>query len=281
MEYKIIRAVEFWDGLLFEISNFIRTSLNLFRPSWRKVLRKNSVLKDKFYGESCYIVLNSPSIKNHDLTLLEEKNVICVNHFIESELYNSIKPNIYVATDTSFFSAPDNLNSGRCHVTEIVEATRNTAICIFAAKFLENYSLEDHVFIMYGGHKCTQWSLRSDMTKPVSMFGTVALSALNAALFLGFKRVYFVGFELPPWSGGLMPHVHKETANEIATEQRLTTDISKHGQTQLHWQYFQAQLESYYLAEKAKKKGVKVFNCCDETKVHAFPYTSFSRSLEE
>ena len=281
MQYKIIRVIELWDGLLFEISNFVRYVLNIFDPRWRVVLRKNSNLKDKYNGEACYIVLNNPSIKNFDLTLLEDKNVICVNHFIESDLYDVIKPNIYVATDTSFFSQPDKVKNEKCHVTEIVEATRESAICIFAKKYLENFDVEEHVFVMYGGHKCTKWSLRSDMRKPVSMFSTVALSALNAAIFLGFKRIYLVGFELPPWSGGLMPHVHKETRNEISTEVRLTSDTSKHGQTQLHWQYYQAQLESYYLADQASHKGIEIFNCCVERKVHAFPYMNFYRALEE
>ena len=61
MQYKIIRVIELWDGLLFEISNFVRYVLDIFDQDggWFA----NSNLKDKYNGEACYIVLNNQVLK--------------------------------------------------------------------------------------------------------------------------------------------------------------------------------------------------------------------------
>ena len=39
-------------------------------PKYKKYIAKNCELKDKYVGETCYILGNGPSIKNIDLSLI-------------------------------------------------------------------------------------------------------------------------------------------------------------------------------------------------------------------
>lgn len=275
----VIKVVQFWDGILFKISNFFQHIIFFLKIlSLRSFLRKNINLKDLHKGEECFILMNGPSLLNHDLTRLKDKQVFCVNHFWSSDLFTVVKPNYYLASDTSFF-AKENLTEDN-YIEKIVRMTqKDNAKCIFPHRFIEatdRKSVPENVYLTYSKHKPTSSKIRSDLSSLSSVFSTVSLYAINAAIGMGFSKIYLLGYDLPPWKGGLMPHAHENTDHEKKTEARLVGDEDTFTQTSLHWMYYQAQLENYYMASHARKIGVDIFNCSEESFVRAFKYINFN-----
>ena len=104
MKNKIIRVVHFWDSILFKLSNFAQYFIYL--GSFYRIklhLKKNTKLSGRHKGERCFILLNGPSLLDLDLSKIRDEQVFCVNHFWTSEHYQTVKPNYYLASDTSFF----------------------------------------------------------------------------------------------------------------------------------------------------------------------------------
>lgn len=281
MNKNNFRAVEFWDNLLFSAYNTSRYFAYLCKSTAsRELLRKNQALKCKHEGERCFIVLNAPSLSDHDLERLKDEIVMCVNHFYASGLYETIHPNYYMAFDTSFFSEKKT-EGERDHLEKILQITReNGANCIFPTRFLDadrDFTVPDNVFITYSKHKPTKSCVRSNLAGFSSAYSTVSLYAMSAAIYMGFKEIYLLGYQLPPWTGGLMPHIHQNTKAELKIERRLVGDKSKHVQVGLHWQYYQAQLENYYMASHARRLGAEIYNCTQDTYIHAFSYKDYEK----
>lgn len=279
---KIMRTIEFWDSLLFRISNFFQYFIYIVKYfRLKKFLKKNINLSNAHKDEKCFILLNGPSLLDHDLSKLEHEQVFCVNHFWNSNQYNIVKPNYYIAADTSFFSK-DNVTENDNYIDKILDLTKNSAKCIFPSSYLEllgNNNLPEHVYITYSKHKSTMTSIRSDLSSISSVFSTVSLYAINNAIGMGFSKIYLLGYDLPPWKGGLMPHAHENTIHELKTEARLIGDEDMFTQCSLHWMYYQAQLENYYLSIHAKKMGVEIYNCSKNSFVRAFKYSNFDDAV--
>lgn len=93
-----------------KIDNFVISSYNIFARiifffsfKNRKIVSKNKELKNKHKGERCFILLNGPSIKNHDLSLLKNEITFACNHFYQSDLANEINPTYYCGLDPLLF----------------------------------------------------------------------------------------------------------------------------------------------------------------------------------
>ena len=279
MKNKGMYTVELWDSLLFKIHNIFQNCI--FWTSYfklRTVLKKNEDFTDSHLGERCFIVLNGPSLLDLDVSKLVDETVFCVNHFWNSDLYSVVRPNYYLACDTQFFANHDS-NNPESHLNNILKYTQNSAKCIFSSHYLESLGrssvLPDNVYVTYSKHKATMGTVKTKLSSISSGFSTVALFAMNAALDMGFKEIYLLGYELPPWKGGLMPHAHKNTAAELQVEKNLTEDEDMYSQIALHWQYYQAQLENYYIASEAKKRNVRIYNCNAKSFVKAFDFVRY------
>lgn len=280
MKNKIIRVVHFWDSILFKLSNFAQYFIYL--GSFYRIklhLKKNTKLSGRHKGERCFILLNGPSLLDLDLSKIRDEQVFCVNHFWTSEHYQTVKPNYYLASDTSFFSE-EFYSEEDNYLKKILTLTKQDgASCIFPMSYLKllgSNKLDEHVYVTYSKHKPTGNKIRSSLSSLSSTFSTVSLFAINAAIDMGFSEIYLLGYELPPWKGGLMPHAHVNTASELSTEDKLVSDDDMFTQVGLHWQYYQAQLENYYLAKHADRLGVSIYNCNSSSFVRAFDFVNYN-----
>lgn len=279
MSNKIIKSVELWDSLLFTISNIHQYLIYLLKY-WtiKKHLKKNTVLINKHKNEKCFIVLNGPSLLDNDLSILKDEQVLCVNHFWNSHLYDIVKPNYYLASDSHFFDK-SNLNEDNNYIQKILDITKkDNATCIFKDNYLDiigRNELPSNVHVTYSKHKSTKHSVKSNLVGMSSVFSTVALYAINVAIAMGFSKIYLLGYELPPWKGGLMPHAQKNTKYQLKVESELVGNEDMMSQAGLHWTYYQAQIENYYLSFHAKRLGVEIYNCNKKSFVRAFKFVNY------
>ena len=272
---KLIKLVIFWDEILIRLVNLAK----LFTLLWPYIkikdhLKKNLELKDLHKGERCFILLHGLSANDVDLALLAQEQVFCVNHCYNTDAYNVVKPNYYCAVDSHFFN-DRYLNSIDNHISKIVEVTNKTGSkCLFSHDFLRNFDCSEHVYLSFGKHTPTRGVIRSDLTSIVSGFGSVSLFAINAAIYMGFKEIYLVGYDFPP--GGLMPHFYRNSNEEVLVRGEIEAHSDLYSVSELHWQYYRAQVQHYYIKAYAEKNNVSIYNCSEKSHVRSFEFKNFA-----
>ena len=263
---SIPSLIETWDSIFYSLCNVVTDILCLFQiPKYSKLFSKNKELKDSHKGERCFVVMNGPSLNEHDLTPLQDEIVLCSNYFYRSEeTVKKTEPNFYIWADSKLFL---NQEKTQTVLSEIREACPN-------AKMIFNYHAyglignQDDMYYSYCKHLPNSFKIRSNYTFSVSNFMTVAFHAINAAIYMGFSEIYVMGLDFEP--GGF-----KHFADLKSNPWKPSEKQSKEEVAGLHWGYAKAQYESYELADHARKKGVKIINLNPQSNIRAFEFGSY------
>ena len=271
---KLIQFVIFWDEVLIRCLNFVRYFQYLLNyRAMKPVLVRNKILRDRHKGERCFIVLNGPSLNSVNIELIADEQVFCVNHFHKTAAFDIVRPNYYCAIDSHFFDSRY-LEEKNNYINEILDKTDGRAYCLFSMDFANNFQLRDNVFLHYGKHTPIRGRIKSDFTSLTSGFGSVSLFAMNAAIHMGFSEIYLLGYDFP--SGGLMPHFYKNSKSEDIVRSDIQHNKDIYSVSELHWQYYRAQVQHYYMNALASSQNVKIYNCNKNSYVHAFEYKNFN-----
>lgn len=266
--------IEKWDNIAFYIYNiygWLRFWL-IDRFRYRKQLKRNAVLKGRHKGEQCFIVLNGPSIKEYDLSSLKGENVICSNFFELTGLYDIVKPNYHCVIDSDAFRGtriPKIQKSIYGH-PETTFILNKQALGIIDEKKNPN------IFYAIGNNFPTATKVRTDFTCEVSIPVNAAIFCIQVAIYLGFKDVYVLGWDFQP---GPLMHAYK-----VMPEERYGIDVykkqSKSELCAMHWYYYLAQLQSFYVAKEAKKKQINIYNLNGDSAIRAFDIKRFEQVMK-
>jgi len=265
---SISSIIEKWDTLAYTgfniIQNFIYYGKYL---KIKKYLRKNEVLRNKHKGERCFIVLNGPSLNNYDLSKISDEFVFCTNYFYQSEQVNIIKPNYYCISDNGFFH-----KKTKEHLEELMIKIPHSDF-IFNIGYLDKFQIKDNIFLTYAKQMPNLLGVCNDLSTMSSGFISVSLFAINAAIFMGFKEIYLLGYDFEP---GIFKHFYQESTYEKVAKQSQMEEQEKDNICGRYWQYSQAQYQNYYLQRLASKRGVSIFNCNAQSYVRSFSFIDFN-----
>lgn len=225
-------------------------------------------LKNSYNGKRCFIVLTGPSMTLDDLALIQNEVTISVNSIINVLDKTSFRPTFYMIQDKSvLLKLEDKLKtmplenvyigignlgkkSGSCITIDEIGASKETKgwnyyhldsakswyyVNFEKEKLVPNFS-EDCNFCIYDG--CT-----------------VVYSALQLAMYMGFREIYVLGADCD-YSGSVrhIGEYDKETVYSKAEEIQ------------------NALFKSYEVAFKyAKKKGIKLYNATRGGKLEVLP----------
>lgn len=222
----IISCINF----LFKIKNF--------------VLKKGGeFMRDVYLAETIYIILNGPSIKKQDLQKLKGKNVMFVNKGFTLETYKALEPKFHVFADPKLIDGTWSLE----WLDQIVE------------------KVPDITFVMPERWKSKQ-CFKVYIDKGYSFFWFRDSSPLNclgvsgicfkASIFMGFKKIYFTGFE----ATGL-PHELLKSSNShfYGVDEHSLNKTAKDYILDLYM-YSRQLNDLIEFSKKAKKKGVEMIN---------------------
>lgn len=262
---SIANIIEKWDGCLYQSYNFIMNIqfyINYLR--FGRLVSRNNKLKDKHQGERCFIIMNGPSINNYDLSKLRNEFVFCSNFFYRSNLMKVVRPNYYCWADSKIFDYPN--------VNEIFDKIRSLSAGVQFILNAKGYGILDNSEDIYYA-RCKQipnvFSVKSDYTRNVSNYATVAFHAINAAIFMGFKEIYVMGLDFEP---GAFKHF-----SNIGSEcEDPNKNIDKDIVCSNYWNYTKAHYESYYIEEHARKKGCIIYNLNANSCIRAFRFADYN-----
>jgi hypothetical protein len=195
-----------YNRLSLQVQEFNNTWISLLKMVVR--YRRSSVppLVD---CDTCYILGNGPSLKlsliKH-LDLLKQNDVVCVNHFSQSEYFELLKPKHYVLLDGLFFLYSPN-GDGRDDIKATFDGLRkinwnmNIYVPIRAKKSpIVTEILNNHPFIKffyfnqivvsgYNWFKFFAYKNGLGMPQCQNVLGASIFVCINA----GYKKIYLLG----------------------------------------------------------------------------------------
>ena len=257
--------------------------------------RRNKFPKNKFDTKECVILGNGPSLKKTIEThasFLNKKELICVNHFAEAELYGKLKPSIYVLNAPEMWK--DDVEKfydrkGEKLFTAIKENTK-WKIQLFIPRDAEKYNkrirlLEQNPNISINFFNPTgiegfdsflfyAFSNGAGMPRPHN----VLLPSLMLAVRYKFLNVYIAGAD-HDW----IKEIYVSDENRVYITQKHfydeksakpeTMDNLGKGERKLHeiLEKFVIALKGYFVIERfAKKNQVNIYNITPNSYIDAF-----------
>lgn len=262
--------VEKWDGLLYICYNFVAT-IKFWGDylKYKALLGRNKELYNKHSGERCFIVMNGPSLNGHDLSLLENETVFCANYFYRAPLAQIIKPNYYCWLDSKIFYG----NDWETVKKEIKDACPNAKL-ILNIRGYKKESYQKDEYYTYNKHMPSLFGVKCNLNKMCSGFSTVAFYAMNAAIYMGFKKIYVLGLDFEPGAFKHFSDLGSECADP--NQKKLKSEVCGN-----YWSYTKAHYEAYALADFANKMGCEIINLNSNSCIRAFSFANYEDVITE
>jgi len=263
---QLSMIVEKWDAIMFEIYNVLADlKWIVVKRKYSKIVEKNRRFKDLYIGNRCFILLNGPSLKEHDLSYLENEVVFTTNYFYKSEIADVVKPD-FICWQDSKFLITDECMKIKSEVKKKLPSTK----MIFNIRGYRKNEQEDNVFYTYNKHLPNWYSISNDLSNNCSAFSTVAFYAINCAIYMGFKEIYVLGLDFGP--GGFK---HFTNLGVECDDPRLMNN--KREVCTEYWSYAKAHFESFALNKFAIKKKCRIVNLNPESYIRAFEFGEYEK----
>jgi hypothetical protein len=262
--------MEKWDSLAYLSYNALaRMGYWAKYPILKKYIARNKVLKNRHAGERCFILLNGPSLDRYDLAKLEKEKIICTNYFYETSLGNVVKPDYYCIADSEYFTNPDS----ESQIDSLLRVCSYSTF-LFNIKYLatKRFNENSNIHVVYSKHMPSMINVRDNLDGFSSGYASVSLFAISAAIFMGFKRIYLLGYDFEP---GFFSHFYEESGLEKVDYDKQRAENGKDKVCGRYWHYSQAHYQNYYIFDHGIRKRSHIFNCNAESCVRAFPFTSY------
>ncbi len=262
----------------------IKRLLNFLLP--HLLLKPNRKFKNIHRGETCFILGSGLSIKNQDLTKLSGKIVMTQNNFHAHKDIAAIKPKYHVIVpkyqpekyDQDWRDWVDTMDK-RLPKEAILFAGGNTKYII--DKF-ENFKDRTY-YIQAGINHLYMGKAIVDITREIMNIPTALTECLTIALYMGFKNIYLVGFDLNQVC--MLQNDIKNirfygvsciTRNEAEKEYQ-----DKNSATGRDWFWmWEIWQQLKLLREYAQRHGIQVVNATDGGLLNLFPRRDFNDVIQ-
>lgn len=264
------------DDLYFRLANYYRQAkFKIHGTICRKYqcLQKNSRLKGHHEGERCFIIGNSPSVNNQNLKLLRDETTFMVNRAFLHPDYEIIKPTYHVIVDPK-------LGTGEWDLDFLRQAQeKNSDVTFLLHADWYSMSRFEQVKRRYNIY----WLLQTldpipntrkmfcDLTRiTYSMY--VVEQAITAAMYMGFKDIYFTGVE----GNGLFLLLQEQASHFYGKNQEDSTKVTDPIELSRALAHKSRWIRSwYYLSLFAEQHGHNIVNLTDGGILNMFKRDQF------
>jgi len=175
----------------------IRASLTARMQNWAsrhfeltKAGRELAKYKDIHKGERCFIIGNGPSLNIDDLETLHKHGIVtfATNRIFHIFGDTSWRPTYYASEDITILK---NIQD------EIFKVPCSARFIPVNLKWYENVDIPNatYFYMDYQSDYSDTYGLSLDASKAVRCRGTVTISCIQLALYMGFKEIYLLGVD--------------------------------------------------------------------------------------
>ena len=247
---------------IFHIYNFFSDIiLHTKDRKYLKILRKNNSIP-KANSKTCFILGNGPSIKDVDLKQISEYDIFTVNYFHKSEQSNQINTKYHILVDEIFYES-----EGLEYAKNLIQTKKELSFFVRHHAYTKYNKLfdNDKIFYMYQKKMQVGKKINYDITKNSDACINVLISAIEIAMFLGYKSIYLLGCDYNSYCSNTENHFYKDdTVKKICIGDELKY-------------YALAHKHLYALQDYCEKKGIGILNLTENSLIDAFE----KRSLKE
>lgn len=254
--------------------------MSLISSTTKKILKRNSIFKDKHVGQRAFVIVNGPSLKTQNLDLLEDEITFVVSGFYKHKAVEKWQPTYYSILDKAFFDGSDT------SVVFFSELKKYIFKSIFFIPLFRGYKrnqelnlLPDEERVFYIASAGSP-NFNIDMTGVVQSFQSVSSFALAQAVHMGCNPIYLLGFDHDYLANrGVDKHFYE--GNTIPGFDRKSTPMSE------LFPYDHEMISNFKLWQNyrslksiAEKKGIAIYNATEGGYLDVFPRVRYIEVMQ-
>jgi len=266
------------------IKVFFRKVLSLFQDLYyRKLLNENLRYKNKYLGESCFILGNSPSLKDYKLENLSGMKVFSVSRGYLEKNFNTYQPLFHCIANLTYTNITNGFTKEKAinWFKEIDFKINNAEVILDLKEY--NLVVKNNLFPkrnliwMKTGQT---FSNKLDITKTIPGQMTVIQNAIIAAAYMGFKKVYLLGVDLDFYETKSYKHFY-DSSNLSHQDPSLKPGSDKYAYSRAKILAEASELMYSFerLKDNLKDLNVDIYNCSKSSKLDMFGYIDFEKVL--
>lgn len=231
---------------------------------YKKIIAKNVELKNKFSGDTCYILGNGPSIKQLDINLIRNKKVFVVNGFYKSPLYEQLAPTVHCIYDKFIFE------ESREDIDPIISENKHNTIFILNRRAIGKLSNPQNCYYVYSTLLPTKHCKSYELTKNANTWLNIIPFAIMCAIYMGFKKIILLGCDFSLFASRKQSHFYDQSAS-IDRKESLFQDLQ--GNAIVCTQHD-------YLRVYAEKNGITIVNATPGSLLDVYPQVNLQDYLD-
>lgn len=226
--------------------------------------KKNLELKNKHLGERCFILGNGPSLKEVDLTKIQNEILFAVNFFAKSYLFPQIYPSYYCVIDSAFAKA-ENIDY-LLYLAQSVDT--NLLLEYWAIEALKGADIsKKKIYYSYSALRQFGDFTCYDFTKMSTGSVNIICHCIKWALFMGFSEIYLLGCDFNQFAKPTQGHFYdgKLAHEDINYKRGLDLMYSS-----------QALFDHYALEKESRKIRSRIFNATQNSLIDAYEIIDYN-----
>lgn len=246
----------------------------LYQLQERKNVSTILSYKNMYYGNSCFVIGNGPSLRAEDLTILANHHIVT---FAANRIYN-----IYSQTDwrPDFISiSDDGLSMDKKHICNMNFSY--TQFCFarnqFTWRLRKIKSPKCFLNTDYRRSLLDNPVFSSELDKIIYDIATVTYYNLQLAVYMGFKNIYLLGCDssycLDKKADGTI--VKSSTNTNYFRNDAMSETIPVMAAT------FEMDIAYNYACQYSEKHGICIYNATRGGKLETFQRVTFEEAIEK
>ena len=240
-------------------------SIKMF--SWHPMGLRLKLFKNRYRGKRCFIIGNGPSLSSKDLDVLEQYHEVTFAFNRIFKIFHETKwrPTYYISHDEKMLKPSEHDVSNKV-----------TCLKLIPIQFKWFYDI--HIkgatyFNLISKGKKGNPIMSDDISRGVENSNTVACSAIQVAVYMGFKEIYLLGVD---HNFSVYQNAKGEVVRNSTIKDYFSEDYNQ-DKKDLYIPNLDLSTVAYIAAKGfTETKGVKVFNATRGGRLEVFPRVDFN-----
>lgn len=261
---SILWRFMFWkDDVILGTLSSVLSIRNTFNPTLIALKRRMKKLPKEGVGQNVYIILNGPSLKKQDISVLKGKNVMFVNRGFMHDEYKNLQPKYHLFEDSKMLKGEWPTE----WFEQIWSLSPDTTIVLPYSWYInprfEKYRDNEKIYWM-------PWYV------PFHSLG-VAGSCFSLAILKGYAKAFFTGFDAnaPAFEMLQMSESHFYGEDEELKGRnslQFALSLYMHGRHLRDW---------YRMGDYVKTTGTQFYNMTEGGMIDSFPRIPLSEAAKQ
>lgn len=258
---SVYRYFDGFINILLAIFNFFSRVISMFNPKLSRLLNRNTKIKELRKKDECYIIGNGPSLKNVDLSKLQDEETFTVNYFYKYRK-DGFKGKYFVAID-DIFGGTEAME----YLEQVQRENKDTTMFLRYNCYYQNKDVLDlnRCYFLYAKQFQEGNEVHVECNKNMTACINVVLQCIQIALYMGYKKIYLLGCDFNEYAQVKVEHFY---------DAKLTRIFSMGDEAR--WAAL-AHYHHYALKRYADKHGVEIVNLTPNSLIDAYEKDTLER----